>query len=218
MQTPTQLLLESLRSAPLLIGDLPEAPVFDRSRLGSWVGHEPLCFDQKLGHLYEQALSRLLEASDALTLLASHQQVFAEGGRILGELDFLLQDVGRAQYIHLELAVKFYLAVKRDDGWQFPGPDPRDNWQRKLDRLRTHQLRLSRLPEARQLLRERFGIESIQAQQLIYGCLFLPMGTAEMPQLDSMSGNARMLQTAEAVTLTIAGMGKSERFSAFWAF
>lgn len=192
MQTPTQLIVESLRSAPLLIGDLPEASAFDRSLFGACTGDEPLRFDQKLGHLYEQALSRLLESSAGLTLLASHQQVFAEGGRTLGELDFLLHDHVRDQHIHLELAVKFYLAVKGDEGWQFPGPDPRDNWQRKLDRLRTHQLQLSRLPEARQLLRERFTIESIEVRQLIYGCLFLPLASEEVPQLDQIAATARV--------------------------
>ncbi|WPJ94326.1 DUF1853 family protein [Coraliomargarita algicola] len=192
--TPTQLILESLRSAPLLIGDLPEAAVLDRSRLGSTgaCAVDPLRFDQKLGHLYEQALGRLLESSNALTLLASHLQVFAESGRTLGELDYLLHDHTRDQYIHLELAVKFYLAVKGRDGWQFPGPDPRDNWQRKLDRLRRHQLQLSRLPETRQLLCERFGIDAIQTQQLIYGCLFLPMGQDAVPPLELFSPSARV--------------------------
>ena len=193
--TPTQLILESLRSAPLLIGDLPEAAVLDRSRFGPLHAsalEEPLRFDQKLGHLYEQALSRLLESSADFELLASHLQVFAESGRTLGELDFLLHDLVQDQYLHLELAVKFYLAVKGRDGWQFPGPDPRDNWQRKLERLRRHQLQLSRLPETRQLLRQRFGIEAIETRQLIYGCLFLPMGRAEFPQLDFMSATARL--------------------------
>ena len=192
MQTPTQLILESLRAAPLLIGDLPEASVFDRSLFGECVGDEPLRFDQKLGHLYEQALSRLLESSACLDLLASHLQVFAKGGRTLGELDFLLHDHTRDQHIHLELAVKFYLAVKGAEDWQFPGPDPRDNWQRKLDRLRTHQLQLSQLPEARDMLLERFGVESVEAQQLIYGCLFLPIANVERPEPDQMTVTARI--------------------------
>lgn len=192
MQAATQLIVESLRSAPLLVGNLPEASVFDRGLLGECAPLEPLRFDQKLGHLYEQALSCLLESSDALRLLASHQQVFDETGRTLGELDFLLQDYVRDRHIHLELAVKFYLAVKGPDGWRFPGPDPRDNWQRKLDRLRVHQLQLCQLPETRKLLSQRFEIESIEAQQLIYGCLFLPLGAEEMPQLDSMSIHARI--------------------------
>jgi hypothetical protein len=175
-----------------LIGDLPEACVFDRSRFGECIGLGPLHFDRKLGHLYEQALSRLLESSDGLTLLASHQQVFAASGRTLGELDFLLRDHACDQHIHLELAVKFYLAVKGAEGWQFPGPDPRDNWQRKLDRLRTHQLQLCQCPEARQLLRERFAIESIEVQQLIYGCLFMPIASEEAPLPDQVAPTARV--------------------------
>jgi hypothetical protein len=192
LEESTKLILESLKSAPLLIGDLPEASVFERSLLGECVADESLCFDQKLGHLYEQALQRLIESADSLTLLASHLQVFAEGGRTLGEFDFLLHNRVADRHIHLELAVKFYLAVKGADGWQFPGPDPRDNWQRKLDRLCEHQLQLSQLPEARQLLQERFGIESFEVQQLIYGCLFLPIACEETPKLDQISPSHRI--------------------------
>ncbi|MGZ0656625.1 DUF1853 family protein [Coraliomargarita sp. W4R72] len=191
MLDQTQLILESLRSAPLLIGDLPEASVFDRGLLGEPAA-ESLRFDQKLGHLYEQALSRLLESSASLDLLASHLQVFAKGGRTLGELDFLLYDRVRERHIHLELAVKFYLAVKGAEGWQFPGPDPRDNWSRKLDRLCQHQLQLSQLPETRDMLCERFGVESVEPQQLIYGCFFLPIANAEQPEPDQMAVAARI--------------------------
>lgn len=192
MKNHTQLILESLRSAPLLIGDLPEAPVFDRQCLGKCPSSESLSFDQKLGHLYEQALCRLLEASDCLDLLASHLQVFSEGGRTLGELDFLLHDRARDRHIQLELAVKFYLAVPDVAGWQFPGPDPRDNWSRKLARLRQHQLQLSQLLETRALLSQRFGVESVEPQQLIYGCLFLPLAHTKAASFAQISPSARI--------------------------
>jgi len=91
-----------------------------------------------------------------------------------------------------ELAVKFYLAIKRDDGWKCPGPNARDNWQAKLDRMRDHQFQLTRRAEARALLKDKFGITDITVQHLIYGCLFLPIGCDEWPAPDAISGNARI--------------------------
>ncbi|MEN8661474.1 MAG: DUF1853 family protein, partial [Lentimonas sp.] len=90
------------------------------------------------------------------------------------------------------LAVKFYLAVERDGEWQFPGPDPRDNWQRKLDRMRSHQFVLSQTPAAKVLLKERFGIESVAVRQLIYGCLFYPMSNEARPLPDAVNPECRM--------------------------
>ncbi len=188
----SQALLESLRTAPLLVANLPEAAVFDRSLLGRGVPCRALKMNQKLGHLYEDALECLLDASDQVERLASHVQVVHSTGRTLGELDFILLDLVRAQPIHLELAVKFYLAVEGPEGWCYPGPDPRDNWQRKLDRMRAHQLVLSRRPEAQSLLRERFAIESIEVRQLIYGCLFYPMSSDVRPQPEAVQAGCRI--------------------------
>ncbi|MEN8862214.1 MAG: DUF1853 family protein [Lentimonas sp.] len=185
-------LLESLRSAPLLIGDLPEAPCFDRSLVAGPPLNAELNFNQKLGHLYEDALEALLDASDQVELLASSLQVFDPDGRTLGELDFLLHETAGGQRIHLELAVKFYLAVERDGEWQFPGPDPRDNWQRKLERMRSHQFVLSQTPAAKMLLRERFGIESFAVRQLIYGCLFYPMSSEARPLPEAVAADCRI--------------------------
>lgn len=91
------------------------------------------------------------------------------------------------QHIHLEIAVKFYLARETPDGWQYPGPNANDNWQRKLDHMQSHQLTLSQTPEAQALLAQHFNIDSIKTQQLIYGCLFTPLGCRQLPQPDAMA-------------------------------
>lgn len=186
-----QLIRQSLLTGPLLVGDLSEAAVLDRSLFGEVEPERTLNFNQKLGHLYEDALEQLLDASNSLERLASHMQIIDDAKVTLGELDFVLYDKLTETHIHLELAVKFYLAVETSNGWEFPGPDPRDNWQRKLDRMRTHQFVLSQYPTARHQLKERFGIERIKARQLIYGCIFLPMTCEAVPLPDSIATNAR---------------------------
>lgn len=192
--------MESLREAPLLVGDLQGALALDRSLLGEAQSGYDLNFNQKLGHLYEDALEHLLEQSDALSLLSSNLQVVNDEGRTLGEMDFVLRDHLGNCNCHLELAVKFYLAYRGPNGWRYPGPDARDNWQRKLDRMQTHQLRLAEDPNAKRLLEERFAITKIAVRQLIYGRIFYPMGAEEHPLPEGMSANGlrgRWLYCAE---------------------
>lgn len=131
-------LLTSLRTTSLLVGDLEQARYLDRELLGSLCLDTALKMDQKLGHLYEDALRILLLQSSQLELLGDHVQVFDADQVTIGEMDYILRDRNSGELIHLELAVKFYLAVREKGDWRFPGPDPRDNWPRKLARLRDH--------------------------------------------------------------------------------
>lgn len=189
MEAWTHALMDSLLRAPLLAGDLPKALRMDRSLLGSPYSGFSLNYKQKLGHLYEDALQHLLEQSDALTLLASHLQVIDNEGITRGEMDFVLHHTDHQIYYQLELAVKFYLARRTQEGWRYPGPDPRDNWQRKLERMRSHQLRLAESPDASILLRERFGVTRLSVRQLIYGRLFFPIEETELVLPEAMQSD-----------------------------
>ncbi|MDA7881343.1 DUF1853 family protein [Akkermansiaceae bacterium] len=163
-------LLRSLLEGPLLINDLPEASSLPRSHLALPKTTLPLNLQQKLGHLYEDALSILLQGSPSLELLDKNLQIRKDIHTTVGELDFLLREKATETLIHLELATKFYLAVDTPTGLALPGPDARDNYFRKLSRLREHQLTLP--SRFRDYLPEAYRNEPIQTQQLIYGCLF----------------------------------------------
>ena len=165
--------------------------MFNRNLLADPANETPLNFEQKLGHLYEDALSALIAQSPALELIDNHVQIF-DGKRTLGELDYILRDVVRDAYIHLELAVKFYLALPGAGGsWRYPGPDDRDSWGRKRTRMVEHQFALSKTPQAHELLRYQYGIETIETQHLIYGCLFLPIDCKAPPTPQDISRGAR---------------------------
>jgi len=107
-QIYTQALLESLRSAPLLVDDLPEAVCFDRSKFFSAVKVEPtlpvpeLNFSQKLGHLYEDALAHVLSSASDLDLLGQSVQIFDDNKITIGELDFILKDEHQLQLVKLD--------------------------------------------------------------------------------------------------------------------
>lgn len=181
-------LVKSLKNAPLLSDDLPIAKAFDRSLFADTPHNITINFDQKLGHIYEQALESLINASPSLSCLASHIQIFDETKRTIGELDFILFDHTHKKHVHLELAVKFYLAYEGEIGWVYPGPNATDNWHRKLAHMESHQLKLSQTKEAKKLLAERFEIDAIEQRQLIYGCLFVPIDSKNAaPEPASMS-------------------------------
>ena len=186
----SEVILNTLRHAPLLVGDVGDVLKFDRRYLNYGPSPYTLDFDQKLGHLYEDALAELISNSATLELIARNLQIFYAIGRTLGELDYVVYDRVSKNQIHIELAVKFYLGVLQKGTWHFPGPDPRDNWHRKLERMRTHQFQLAKTSEARAYLHEKFGIETIETQQLIYGRLFDPIDCADRSQLPAMAADA----------------------------
>ncbi|PXA04125.1 hypothetical protein DDZ13_08790 [Coraliomargarita sinensis] len=185
-------LTDCLKRAPLLVDNLPEAAQFDRRMLGPVDSTLELNAKQKLGHLYESALEALLRESRKVDLLASSLQVVDASGRTLGEMDYLLRDRANSGAIHLELAVKFYLAHHSATGWSYPGPDPKDDWYGKLERMRDHQLQLSKLAVAKEILRNRYEIETVSVQQLIYGRLFLPFDRGDCPMPDLLSPQASL--------------------------
>ncbi len=191
MSTHSSAIIESLKSAPLLANDLPQASAFDRSLFNNVDVTAELNFDQKLGHLYEQALEILIKATPSLELLGSHVQVFDGDNRTIGELDFILFERALNRHIHLELAVKFYLAHEGKNGWRYPGPNATDNWHKKLNRMQAHQLMLSHRSETQKLLSSRFGITKIDVQHLIYGCLFTPIDTDELLEPNHMAGDGQ---------------------------
>lgn len=181
MINQSQSIYRELLAGPLLVGGLGEVSSFNRSLLNTQAPTKELHFDQKLGHLYEEALENLIQHSPKLECIARSLQVFDQTGRTIGELDFVLYDHVTKKHIHLELAVKFYLAIQKEGHWHYPGPDPRDNWLRKLKHMQTKQFPLSQRAEARNMLIQNYGIQKIETQQLIYGRIFAPESCSTVP-------------------------------------
>ena len=164
----SQSIFDCLLKSELLAAELTGAARFDRSLLKRPPIGTRLNFEQKLGHLFEDAFAATIDAADDLSLIGRNVQLPGSDGQTLGEMDFLILNVPRQQPIHLELAVKFYLAHEDAQGtMQFPGPDARDNWPRKLKRLTSHQLRLTDLPAVRSLLLEQFEIKPPEVAHII---------------------------------------------------
>ena len=75
-----------------MIGQLDASEPFDTGSLQMPTREVQLDFDQKLGHLYEDALAVLLAESPRYALISKNKQIINEGKQTLGELDFLLLD------------------------------------------------------------------------------------------------------------------------------
>jgi len=125
----------------------------------------------RLGKQFEDCVSDLLKSSSTHDIIARNI-VIQTAARTLGELDIIYQN-SRAQIVHLELAIKFYLLNK--DGTQlmdFVGPAGHDRLDLKWDRLRQHQLPLSQtIPVIDFLQQQRLAKPTCQ-QLLLTGILF----------------------------------------------
>jgi len=137
--------------------------------------HLKQCKSHFLGSLYEALWLFYLKHSPRYELLA-HNQQFHFQGKTLGELDYLVFDKERAQTIHQEIAIKFYLhhkqAQKKDD-WRshWIGPNAIDRLDLKLDKLADHQFKLTEHPVVNEWLLAQ-GVSSVSQECQIQGRLF----------------------------------------------
>lgn len=104
----------------------------------------------RLGRYAEALMQLALAGLPAHRLLASQLPV-REAGISLGEYDYLLEQPS-GEILHIELAVKFFIALPLGGALCFVGPGLRDALELKLAHLLGHQLRLSQLPAGRAAL------------------------------------------------------------------
>eukprot|EP00439_Symbiodinium_sp_Y106_P029068 s6050_g3.t1 len=86
---------------------------------------------------------------------------------IQGEVDYILQpDLSSPRFLHLEVAVKFYLASKEEVAtWDdFIAPNPRDILGLKLRHMLSHQLKMGQTDHIRNLLAARVAAAGQSAQ------------------------------------------------------
>jgi len=84
---------------------------------------------------------------------------------------------------------KFYLAVESEGSLLLPGPDARDNYFRKLEKMRSHQLLLTK--KHLTLLPDEFRKEEIIVQQLVYGCIFNHVNAHQPIKAEFLNPNGR---------------------------
>ena len=97
----------------------------------------------RLGHQMEHVFEHLISNSEEYEVILSN--LLIEEGRIrIGELDFVLKDFKKEKYFHVELAYKFYIINPEisEPIYRLMGPNKRDMFHTKLDKLKKKQLPL----------------------------------------------------------------------------
>ena len=116
---------------------LPDIPVEITPPQAPFRGH-------RVGYYFESLIDHWLEQQPGVEMIAKGFQVIEEG-RTIGELDFIFRDA-QGEVHHWEVASKFYLynSGAKKLGSQFIGPNAGDTFERKRDRLLSHQLPLGK--------------------------------------------------------------------------
>jgi uncharacterized protein len=131
--------------------------------------------DKRLGHIFETLLAHAFRLSQRYQLLARNILI-KDGSRTLGELDMLVRDLRENRTIHLEVAVKFYLAINTgEETFEWLGPNPEDRLSDKKQGMEK-QLRRSHSSEARRWLQEH-DITIDERHATMKGRLFHPPGS-----------------------------------------
>jgi hypothetical protein len=122
-----------------------------------------------LGKYTEQLLRFYFEEHPRFKLHAFNHQLIDEGITV-GEIDYLVEEIESKQFLHLELAIKYYLKVEKGGETVFLGPSTKDWFERKVEKLKRHQLQL--LQTHHKLLPQELSNHFYKSKVLIKGSLF----------------------------------------------
>ena len=140
----------------------------DPSELEAFLGDPPT---GRLGIYFERLVSFWLRHDPEYELIAENLQV-REGGHTYGAFDFILRN-SAGQVQHWELAIKYYLKRFEGDDWSvWVGPNKIDRLDKKLQRMRDHQLPLSSGDLGKQTLRDVGVTQLSQRRAFVKGMLF----------------------------------------------
>lgn len=119
----------------------------------------------RLGHQMEFVFNHLISNSEHFRIVFNNLLI-DEGKLRVGELDFILEDMRTKSHVHVELAYKFYLidAKKSEPIYRLVGPNKRDMFFTKLDKLKEKQFPLLQHPSLKQYW-EASGINPLEIEQ-----------------------------------------------------
>lgn len=153
--------------------------------------------DYRLGRYYE-SLWKLFFENDTQYEWIAQNIAIQRAGQTLGEIDFIVRDHATARFLHIEVAVKFYLLHPDHDNFTHPesniltindnrqwlGPNSKDNLERKWQHLTHHQCTLSKQPEAIQALKKlHVDCNKLDQSLCLKGYAFSPLNKNNKPCL-----------------------------------
>lgn len=130
---------------------------------------QPISTKMRLGHQMESVFLQLINYSKKFKVRLHNHPVLREK-RTIGEIDFILEDLQSHRLIHVELTYKFYIIDPSisEPIHQLMGPNRRDMFFTKMEKIKNQQFQLVHEPEAITALKNN-GIES---NELVHQCCF----------------------------------------------
>ncbi|QLG47045.1 DUF1853 family protein [Costertonia aggregata] len=152
--------------------------VFPKINVESFIP-KPIPNNIRLGHQMEYVFRQLIEHSEAYRILLYNLPI-KDGKRTMGEIDFILEKIDSQEPIHIELTYKFYIINTKisEPVHQLMGPNKRDMFFTKMEKIKNEQFGLLHSPQGIQALYDK-GIDhaKINHQVCYKAQLFMPYGT-----------------------------------------
>ncbi|MDQ7916500.1 DUF1853 family protein [Mesonia sp. MT50] len=131
-----------------------------------------------LGKRAERFFDFAIKQSSRYEMIAQNLQVIYEK-KTLGEFDFFVEDLEERTSLHIELVYKFYLfnpSVSKEEELKcWIGPNRKDSFLRKINRLKTHQLSLLFRQESEEILaQQQINPRKLQQKICFKANLFVP--------------------------------------------
>lgn len=149
-------------------------PLFENVDLNDVFNHMQDLSDPKiykpnlrLGKYAEKLMIYFIENFTVWDILDSNIQLI-ENKKTVGEIDFLLSN--KKSFIHLEFAIKYYLTCRIENNIEYWGPNFKDNWAQKKERLLGKQMQLTETHK--HLLSRSYQSIEFDKKALILGQLF----------------------------------------------
>lgn len=145
MTSPSQAALDLCWAinSPALISGADVAPTpsisiesIDQEHLADFLSYQDAV--HRVGRYFEQLIEYWLRHVRLVEVVATGLQL-KEGKITVGEIDFLYRDESDV-LVHMEATVKFFLCVPGMQPSEFPGPNARDNFEAKSNKLFDKQL------------------------------------------------------------------------------
>ncbi|UII79655.1 DUF1853 family protein [Flagellimonas sp. CMM7] len=166
--TNEQFGIQQFEFPPLQLGDFESNSINERLRLG---------------HQMESVFEQLISFSEDWEIIAKNALV--DRNRIrLGELDFIARNSETNQVYHIELAYKFYIVnpTISEPIHRLMGPNKRDMFFTKLDKLKEKQFPLLYAPELNDTLQKlQVKPYAVKQQACFKSQLFIPFEDTSVP-------------------------------------
>lgn len=146
---------------------------------------QPISESIRLGHQIEQLFVQLLAYSKKYNVVLSNHSVKRHKITI-GEIDYIIQNTEDQSLTHVELTYKFYLIDPTipEPIHQLIGPNRKDSFYEKLQKIKTKQFQLLHTEEAiNELKNNTISVKDITSKACFKAQLFISYALRKLPIL-----------------------------------